>query len=341
MAYSMAKMILAAAFFPLVAHGASLVKNVNVPGAGSFSTKPGLGQAITDDFALLKDDFDAAAADTILGAAAPLLPEMAALQKAPTEKHFLVKLFLNLMTLAVLLRGAHRYRSEGVDGKPLSSITVARLAAAAPPSKKSLREDIDVVSFNALMQALQGDNDPQRWRALLEGAAPGVALRQDACGCTALHSASQRGCAELVEMLLGRGADPKAKEAWEDTPLHFAARAGSIEVCKLLLASGADIDATNLNGETPTLAAAVAGMEDACELLLEHGGGVSGVADSELPPLLTMLLFRRMFSPVSIASDPSASLQSLRRFCVASQQPQQQQQQQQDNRDWDLGSMDF
>lgn len=301
MSYRMASMISAVAALFSVAHGASLVKNVvNVPGAGSVSSVPGYGQKLDDEFSFLTDEFDVASVVVPLSsfASSEKVLASAAPEQASKDTYFWVKVLFNFMTFAVLLRGAHRYGSEGL--KP----HLSNLEAQAAPALSKKSPDALVANFSALLHAAQS-GDRQQWLAQLHIAAPaGGAERRDACGCTALHVAAHCGCTEMVKLLLQQGADASAKEAWEETPLHFAARTGSVEVCKLLLSFGADIDAMNLHNQTPVLVAAVAGMEDACELLLAHGGGAGGIMDAEIPPLLTMLLFQRMLCPSPATTDP-------------------------------------
>lgn len=92
-------------------------------------------------------------------------------------------------------------------------------------------------------------------------------------GFTALHLAAFFGQAEVVEVLLARGADVTAvsDNAMRVLPLHSAAAAGSTEAMKRLLAHGADPDARQSGGFTPLMSAAAGGNEPALQVLLEHG----------------------------------------------------------------------
>ena len=69
---------------------------------------------------------------------------------------------------------------------------------------------------------------------------------------TALHHASQSGRTGIVELLLSRGADVRARDFYGETPLHYAVDSGNLEVVKLLVEAGSDLDAKNDNGEVPT-----------------------------------------------------------------------------------------
>ena len=55
----------------------------------------------------------------------------------------------------------------------------------------------------------------------------------------------------MVELLLDKGADIKAKTDTESTPLHYASEWGHVDVAKLLHDKGADIEARNSHGSTP------------------------------------------------------------------------------------------
>ena len=69
---------------------------------------------------------------------------------------------------------------------------------------------------------------------------------------TALHHASQSGRTGIVELLLSKGADVRARDWYGETPLHYAVDGGNFEVVKLLVEAGSDLDARNDNGELPT-----------------------------------------------------------------------------------------
>ena len=56
---------------------------------------------------------------------------------------------------------------------------------------------------------------------------------------------------EIIELLIGAGADVGAKNEEGKTPLHFAARLNLIEIAELLIEKGADLEAEDKGGETP------------------------------------------------------------------------------------------
>ena len=69
---------------------------------------------------------------------------------------------------------------------------------------------------------------------------------------TALHHAAQSGRTGIIELLLSKGADVRARDFYGETPLHYAVDSGNLEAVKLLVEAGSDLDARNDNGELPT-----------------------------------------------------------------------------------------
>lgn len=83
---------------------------------------------------------------------------------------------------------------------------------------------------------------------------------RDRDGHTVLHDAAQMGEAELVKLLLEKGANINAQvvdshaqvvdRSWGDTPLHLAARRRHSGVVRLLLNAGADVTIRGRDGAT-------------------------------------------------------------------------------------------
>ena len=127
--------------------------------------------------------------------------------------------------------------------------------------------------------AKRGDADAVR--ALLEDGADPDFTRGD--GLTALHVAAREGYPEIVDLLIGAGAETGATTRIGDyTPLHLAGGAGHAEVVGALLDAGADPGAvTTSSGVTALhLAAGARRGEDAVRLLLEHGAPVNARENS-------------------------------------------------------------
>ncbi|PYR55875.1 MAG: hypothetical protein DMF85_18320 [Acidobacteria bacterium] len=88
---------------------------------------------------------------------------------------------------------------------------------------------------------------------------------------TPVHLAAQYDHEEAVKLLLAAGADVNARASGGLTPLHYAASRGWFAVAKTLLDAGADVNARGLDGWTPLHAAASQGHADVARLLLGRG----------------------------------------------------------------------
>ena len=91
---------------------------------------------------------------------------------------------------------------------------------------------------------------------------------------TPLHLAAQAGAGEVVEVLLGAGADPgrAIMVGGGARPLHFAAESGSGRAVAALIAAGADVDAAEEAwGQTPLMFAASKGRTETVRALLAAG----------------------------------------------------------------------
>jgi ankyrin repeat protein len=124
-----------------------------------------------------------------------------------------------------------------------------------------------------LEAARVGETD--RVEALL-AASPELVNVRDGEGRTPLHHAVLGGHAELAELLLDRGGDQSAADAWNYTPLHHAAYEGDAELVALLLARGADVMAREVRGRTPLYLAVNWGRDlEAVERLIAAGADVN------------------------------------------------------------------
>jgi ankyrin repeat protein len=95
--------------------------------------------------------------------------------------------------------------------------------------------------------------DLGKLKALL-GTDASLVHARDSDGSTPLHCAVWKGHQEIVEFLLGAGADVNAQNSnahWGTTPLHAAAHANQAAIAKLLIENGADVNARDLEGRTP------------------------------------------------------------------------------------------
>jgi len=87
-----------------------------------------------------------------------------------------------------------------------------------------------------------------------------------------LHSACAISNSSIVELLLAHGADVNAKQIQGVTPLHSAAHHGQTELAKLLIDKGANVNAKMDNGETPLSMANEKGFSETASLISSYGG---------------------------------------------------------------------
>ena len=90
-------------------------------------------------------------------------------------------------------------------------------------------------------------------------------------GVTPLTLACQNGNAEMVNLLLDRGADANTSLRGGETVLMTAARTGKVGPVRALLSRGAQVDAKERRGQTALMWAAADGHAQVVELLLAAG----------------------------------------------------------------------
>ncbi len=113
-------------------------------------------------------------------------------------------------------------------------------------------------------------------------------------GMTALHWAASNDDLELVQMLLGSGANVKAEtRLGAVTPLFMACKNGNAAIVEALLKAGASASAPDAHGATPLMIAAAAGGADALKVLLEHGADANAKETSHGQ---TALMFAAAFN---------------------------------------------
>ncbi len=112
---------------------------------------------------------------------------------------------------------------------------------------------------------------------------PSVIASTGRQGETLLHLATRD--ASLVELLLARDADPRAKDASGRTAMHWATRYGDRRSIELLLDAGADPGAVDNKGRTALHDAAGGGNEEAARILARASGSIDPKDRSGLTPL--------------------------------------------------------
>ncbi len=140
----------------------------------------------------------------------------------------------------------------------------------------------------------------------------GALLRPDLAPAPALCWAVRFARAEMVELLLEKGAKVDAADTEGNTPLHWAARLGHLDIARLLLEHGAAVDRANQQGERPVLLAARSPAWEAprvAQLLLDAGAQAdlnSLVALGQVEEILQRL---QTPDPLATATQPDQLLQ--------------------------------
>lgn len=124
----------------------------------------------------------------------------------------------------------------------------------------------------ALVQAARDDDRSAVADLLGRGADPDA---KEGDGATALAWAAIRGNDAIAALLLDAGTDPDAANALGLAPLALAIENGAGEVARLLVESGADVNAQRESGESPLMTATRLGQIDLMRLLLDRGADPS------------------------------------------------------------------
>ncbi len=102
---------------------------------------------------------------------------------------------------------------------------------------------------------------------------------------TALHYAVEKRHEKVVELLLVKGADTDARDAFSATPLHYAVERGYKEMVELLIVNGAEVNAKDKWGYTPLYYAIWNEDKDMIRLLVAKGADVSFTPKDDYPSL--------------------------------------------------------
>lgn len=176
-------------------------------------------------------------------------------------------------------------KGAAVDPKTLEGRTplyvAATLAAGLPSMQLLLEAGADpnadtVVGATPLFPAV--NSSAEMTKVLLDkGADPNRASKSGATPILFTRDAA------VVELLIARGADVRARSKIGETALMDAATRGDAASARLLLAKGADINAQDHRGYTALMFAAQYDDDavDLVKLLLSHGADVTPVAEKQ------------------------------------------------------------
>jgi ankyrin repeat protein len=93
-------------------------------------------------------------------------------------------------------------------------------------------------------------------------------------GGTALHAATQRNDAPMVDLLLRSGANPNAGNRYGVTPIYIAALNSNAAIVEKLLSAGANPNASLPDGETILMTAARTGKVEVLKVLIAKGADI-------------------------------------------------------------------
>ncbi|MFT4198828.1 MAG: ankyrin repeat domain-containing protein, partial [Pseudoxanthomonas sp.] len=113
----------------------------------------------------------------------------------------------------------------------------------------------------------------------------------DSRGCSALLRAAGGGHAEVVQLLLARGADPQHAAHTGATPLSAATSMRQAAIVDALLAAGADLEQRLPGGVTVLMLACALGLPDIAARLLAAGADLHARDGQGLTPLHCACLF--------------------------------------------------
>jgi ankyrin repeat protein len=138
-------------------------------------------------------------------------------------------------------------------------------------------------------------------------------------GTTPLMRAARAGDAEVMKMLLAKGADPKLTTKDASNALMFAAGVGyrdkntrgsesdALEALKVSIGAGLDLNQANSKGETALHGAALRGADTIVQFLVDNGADVNAKMKQGFTPL-DVALGKSTFGQLPVPHDSTVAL---------------------------------
>jgi ankyrin repeat protein len=158
-------------------------------------------------------------------------------------------------------------------GRLIALAPVVALLAAAPVQASEIHDAITAGDLERVAAVIERD--------------PGQVNARDESGRTPLHLAARGTSAEVLALLVARGADLGALDANGIAPLHVLAQRGNADGIRLLLDRGADVDVKAPNLRTPLHFAALGRQVGVLGLLVERKADIESPDDRGRTPLIS------------------------------------------------------
>jgi ankyrin repeat protein len=128
-------------------------------------------------------------------------------------------------------------------------------------------------------------------------------------GRTALFlAAMSNGSAEIVKLLLAKGANARAVDSLKMTALTAATLGDDAGTIRQLIDAGVDVNASDTHGTTPLMNAAMSGNLEAVKLLLAKGANVNTVSGPPYEPVKNGTIALGQFTALSLAATGPADV---------------------------------
>ncbi len=131
------------------------------------------------------------------------------------------------------------------------------IAHGAKVDKKNKNEETPLLLASGNLA--QGESPPENWRYVWK---PLPAVER---------AAKRKSAAQIIQLLLENGADPRLAGLHGNTALHYAVERNNSLTIDLLLSHHVDVNARNDKGETPLSIAQKHGFKDSVKKLLHAG----------------------------------------------------------------------